>query len=458
MSVPQSGDNTIDNYIQRLSNLNQERPQTLSQKDLEALALEVGIAPEVLERAHNIAQSNFEAGLRYQGEQNWEAAIAAFEQSVALQPCDPESLYQLAAAHHGRYRATRNSADAKRAEALVRQCLSHAPHHAAAADLQQAIQAPLEPQPQPTIPTATPTTATPTTTKHRAIRAGVGLGGLLLLLLALIGGAEIMSDRAPTASLAEPEAELEADTLPLASADQRGRQVDLPIEVADSVTSQGITISPRQSRFRIHTNGKAYYSIESFLVNDGTQELKEVRLTITFKDSNNTVLAEDDRRVLTASNPVLRPGDSFPLTTVLQTHPNAASVEFSLHSIDSVPAATTYDPGQEIPVVWEVPQPSHLNLQVLERQSSVLSSSVGNRDYVRGTFALTNTGEAVFSKLTLEFRAYDAEGGLLDTRSLYIASSSHPALWQAETRLVNAILALPLGRFDRYELVVVTAE
>jgi tetratricopeptide (TPR) repeat protein len=461
MSAPQFGDNTIDDYIQRLSNLNQERPQTLSQDELEGLALEVGIAPEILAKAHDIAQSSFEAGLRYQQEEHWDAAIAAFEQSLSLRPCDPESLYQLAAAHHDRYRATRHPADAERAEALVQQCLNHDPHHAAAADLRQAIQTPLEPLAE----TAPPTTS-PTTVQQRLTRTGMALGGGLLLLLAVIGGAELLNEPGPTSGVTGTEAEAEtedtieaaSDAFPLASADQYGTRVELPIEVADSVTSLGINIAPRESQFSIHNNGKAYYKLEAFLVNDGTQEVQEAQLTISFRDSNNTLLATKNQRALTASDPALRPGDSFPIITTLAAHPNTASVEFSLHSIDSVPAATSYDPGQEIPVVWDIPQPSHLALQALERQFRVRYNSFGNEDFAQGTFALTNTGDAVFNQLTLELRIYDAEGEILDTRLLYIASDSYPALWQAETRLRKAVLALPPGRFYRYELAVVDAE
>lgn len=449
MSVSQFGDNIIDNYIQRLSTLNQERPQVISQEELEALALDIGIAPDVLDRAHTLAQSSFEAGLRHQADQNWAAAIAAFEQSVSLQPCDPESLYQLAAAHHSRYRATRNLADAERANALVQECLTHAPDHAAATTLRKALQVPLAPQsPQSQIETPS------SSSKQIFITAIAILGGGLLLLLAFISETKLADDFPRTSGSAEAENRIDPITPP--SDRPPGTRIDLPIEVADSLSSLGANLSFRQSRLSIYSSGDSYYSLEGLLVNDSTQEFKEFQLTLAFKDGNDAVLEEVSLRGVSGLDPALRPGDSAPVSTTRKVDPRATTVELSLQSIDSAPAATTYDPGREIPVVWDIPQPSHFALQALERQFSI-RTSLRDEDFVLGTFALTNTGDAVFEKLVLEFRAYDAADTILSSRSLHIAGLD-PDLWQTETRLENVRMSFPTGLFHRYELVVIEAE
>ncbi|MEO1593469.1 MAG: hypothetical protein AAFU71_19570, partial [Cyanobacteria bacterium J06632_22] len=92
----------IDAYIRRLSELQAAQTVT-TQDDLDAIALELGLTEADLDRARQTAQDYVAKGNRYSQYEQWDEAIDALEQAVALGPLEYDYLYALAEALSGRY-------------------------------------------------------------------------------------------------------------------------------------------------------------------------------------------------------------------------------------------------------------------------------------------------------------------------------------------------------------------
>jgi hypothetical protein len=448
MGLDAESDAIIQQYVRRVSELSKRRRQLPSQQELEAIALEVGIAPDVLEQARQTAQAHFDRGVDYRQQDQWDAAIAELENALALTPGYAEAHYQLAMAYQGRYRQLELASDRQAALDHLSDCLSLQPHHAAAQSLQSSLSH---------VP---PPASNSTTRLPLLIGTGIGLvvaiGVGIMLLLPQGRSPEPPLEEVETAPLST---DANATTAPLtanSSLTETG-EVDIPLVLADDLVEAGISVEVRQSRLSNYTE-QSFYKLSALLLNGSNQELEKVTLIAELLDAQGQIISQKSLRALDTQHPTLRPGDRFPFTTIEETTPAVTQIRLRIQTLDGLPAAANYDPGQIVPVQWEVEQRSQWQLEVRERYLSANSSILNdNEEYVDATFTITNVGEASFQKLKLVMRMYDAAGNPLGEDELLVVYGDKPPLLPGETRPEKALESIPTG-FHSYELVVVEVE
>ncbi|MEM8605171.1 MAG: hypothetical protein AAGF24_15225 [Cyanobacteria bacterium P01_H01_bin.121] len=474
-------------YVQRLSELGQATQTSAlpTQADLEAIALELGISAETVQKARQLAHEQLMAGIRHNQQQQWEQALKALQQSLELHPINLDTLHQLALAYQGRYQETRQQRDREQAQQYLKQCLQLQPDwqpaqqllneleqqldqalvsDSGASNLAESNRSPLQPQNRRYLPLV--------------------LGGSSL---ALISGIALFvsfftvrqSPNSPSVVQVnpiqvEPEApataQADAESLATTTSDSAsevqsftpstpatGNEQDIPIERGANLTAAGLDLEVRQSRLQ-KFNPDSFYNLTALLVNNSDQELQKVNLVLELLNASGEVLSRPPLKALDTFHPSLRPGDRYPFATTLRTTASVAQARLTSELVDGLPAANQYDPGTVVPIDWGVEQPAHWQLEARQRSLSVkpMLFKEGS-DRANATFAITNTGAAPLQKLKLELRFYDKGQEPLGTESLLIAYGDRPALLPNETRLIRGIEEIGSG-FDNYELVVVEAE
>jgi tetratricopeptide (TPR) repeat protein len=429
-------DAAITRYIQSLSQLSQDTSNPPSQQELEALAIEVGIAPEIIAKARQQAQAQFAAGVQYLQNEQWDAAISALDQSLALNPLNAETAYQLAVAHYYRATKTGDVRDRETAIALLNRCLTQDPQHALAPGLRQKLSS------RP---------------RHLPPRVWLMVGATSLVFFGVLAIGWLTVQRV------KPEIQMESVEVSEAIAPPpaptapplEDYEFELPITLTDSITEADMEIEVRQSRLQ-NFEDKSYYNLIALLKNNSDEEWQAVILNLQVLDRAGNILVQKSLQALDTYQPVLRPGDAYPFSTILTTNSQATTVRMALQLKNDVPASGQYDVGKEIPVIWEQVPPSHWQLQVQERQFNV--SNYGQPDdNLDVTFAIKNAGDGTFRTLRLEMRLLNEVGDRIDTEEIQVVYGSSPALLPGETRVERWLAPIPSG-VERYELVVVEAQ
>lgn len=447
MTLDPASDAIVQRYVKRVSELSQTQHKTPSQADLEAIALEVGISPEVLQQARQVSQDHFHRGVEWVQQQRWAEAIAELNNSLELNPSSPETHYQLALAHRGKFEMTGEEGDRQTALKHVQQCLHLQPNFRSALDLQQSLTQ---------AASSSASKSTPWGVVAGVLASGLmGLAAVVTLILRP-GSAPTPN---PVASAPEPTTTptpSPTDASSNATTSATASEVDIPLELTDSLTTAGISVEPRLSRLSNYAES-SFYEMQALLVNDSDQEWQKVSLTAEWLDAQGNVLMQKPLRALDTFQSPMRPGDRHPFATITEISPGLQTIRLSLQTADTTPAASSYDPGTVVPVTWDTQQASHWQLEVRERQVSVRPKSFEEGDHADAIFAITNTGSAAFQKLRLEIRFLDANGTVLGTDDMQVVYGSDPPLLVGETRLDRTVEGIQSG-YERYEIVVVEAE
>jgi len=123
-------DQSLRNYIERITALQRERESTLTLSELQDVARELGMSDEDLAAAERAERTYLQRGLGLYRHQLWDEAIDDLTSAVALNPADVEALHALALAHEGRWRADGDDDDFAAAERYARQVLAIDPNYA----------------------------------------------------------------------------------------------------------------------------------------------------------------------------------------------------------------------------------------------------------------------------------------------------------------------------------------
>jgi tetratricopeptide (TPR) repeat protein len=127
---PQSISNyTIENYIQRVSELSQSGHQIPTNEELEKIAAELGISSEEIEIAQKQSQDHFLRAQGYFSLKYWDEAINELQEAVVFNPSNLELLNLLANAHLGRWHQKHRRDDELQIKTRIKQCLQIKPDH-----------------------------------------------------------------------------------------------------------------------------------------------------------------------------------------------------------------------------------------------------------------------------------------------------------------------------------------
>ena len=113
----------IDNYIQRVTELNQSPPRITSVAELTKLAADLGINPEDIEAAQKKSQAHLTRAQGYMKLKHWDDAIEELKEAIALCPYNEDLLLSLANAHLERWCQYHRRDDAENIRLRVKDCL-----------------------------------------------------------------------------------------------------------------------------------------------------------------------------------------------------------------------------------------------------------------------------------------------------------------------------------------------
>ncbi|MDJ0743871.1 MAG: hypothetical protein QNJ32_10970 [Xenococcaceae cyanobacterium MO_167.B27] len=125
----------IDNYIQRVTELNQSPQRIPSVAELEKLAADLGINPEEIESAQKKSQAHLIRAQGYMRLKHWDDAIEELIEAIALSPCNEDLLLTLANAHLERWYQQHRRDDAENVRLRVKDCLFLQPNSEEALNL-----------------------------------------------------------------------------------------------------------------------------------------------------------------------------------------------------------------------------------------------------------------------------------------------------------------------------------
>lgn len=120
---------TIENYIQRVSELSQSGDKIPTNEELEKIAAELGISTEEIKIAQQESRDHFVRSQGYFNLKYWDEAINELQEAVVFNPSSLEMLNLLANAHLGRWQKKHDREDELQIKTRIKQCLQIKPDH-----------------------------------------------------------------------------------------------------------------------------------------------------------------------------------------------------------------------------------------------------------------------------------------------------------------------------------------
>ena len=126
---PALGNQTIENYIQRVTELSQLGHKIPTSEELNQIASELGISEKEIVCAQKQSEAHFIRAQGYCGLNHWDDAIEELQEAVAFNPLNLEMIHLLAQAHFGRWHHKHHPQDERQVKMRIKQCLEIQPNH-----------------------------------------------------------------------------------------------------------------------------------------------------------------------------------------------------------------------------------------------------------------------------------------------------------------------------------------
>lgn len=434
----------LTTYLQRVLALKDRRRRVPSAEELEDIAKELGLSEADLAAVAQAAEDHTLRGRGFMRRGRWDDAITELEEAVALSPRDVERLHALARAHAGKWQEGGEATSRERAERLARECLDLDPLHGGSFDVLELLdQAPARPEPPPA----------------RKSRRSLLISSLVLT--ALLGGSVLLRTRPepepPPAAVPETATALSVDSRaePAAEPPEGAEELDLPIELDLGDSGLELELELRRSRLQIYADGKSFLTLNALLANRGITEIDKLGARLLLLDAAGATLAQEAFDAVSASDPVLRPGDRHAMHRLLPTSADVRGARLAIESVDQNPAAETYPPAKPIPL--DGPDPgSDVAITLRERsyQFSDKSFADDGSGYFDAVLEIENTSGRTLRRLTLKAEITGPDESWSKIHESHVVLTSGPALHPGEIRLKRLFLAVE-GRPESYRMSVV---
>lgn len=432
-------ENILQDYITRLLAIQDERDEWLDENDLKTAARDLGLSDEDLARIDATAEAHRQRGQHFSRHDAWDDAIVEYRQAVALKPFDVSLVHALAVAHASRYEQTKNAEDREATDRYTRRCIELDPNHQPSYELLSALKQPV-------------TTPVKPTARKPAVLA-ILTGMALFLMAAILVFLRLGPDETPPPPPPPPPTATTAPDGAIPS------EMQIPVRLLDSDDAQRLGLDVQRSLLNNYDSTFSY-TLHATLLNQ-SDELHRLRLKMDLVDASGVVVQTKYFDARSDHQPYLRPGDTAPIAELIyekQPPPRLQEVQLSIDIAEHEPAASTYQDAL-LPLTWEFTQPSHLNVEISERESRI-TSGIGERMHFL-TLAAHNLGARSVQHLRVKVTWFDAQDATITSELAYVVPSAGPAMRSGETWLARAIGKFPEGDdapFTRYAVSVVEAE
>jgi hypothetical protein len=465
---------SLERYIDRVIKLQDERSERLHTDELEAIAMDLGLA---IDELYAEVDAHLQRGRGYMSQSLWDDAIKELREAEALAPGRVEVVMTLAEAHANRWEATDFVDDKEHARKLAKSALDLDPNHGPAFELMGRLER----------GESGGRGSGPSRSAYAGSAQTGGKAGKLIILsivvftlfLTLLGGfvgVFVLQTRDDSSGVmvqkfvspavvhdttetpVEPDDSVTFDApktnVPVRSTGGERDSRDLELKVSVPHADK-IEFEVQKSRLDVYTDS-SFYALRAVMKNVSDQELTKIETVLELLDADGKVLHRGDPSLLWGHQPAIRPGDLSPINLTQRASPAVQAVRLTIKLVDGSPGASSYPAGKPVDVKMGASFPSHLNLEVRERIAGQRPGKDGD-GYFKATFELENKGETAIKSLKLQLDLYASDGKLLETKTGIVAYSMTPSIQPGQIWLENFIAEVE-NSYDRYELTVVELE
>jgi tetratricopeptide (TPR) repeat protein len=423
-------------YVERILALKSQKAAALSDDELRAIALDLGLTEADLAAGQEAAERSFQRGEGYLRHRRWGDAIHDLSAAAALAPGRVDVLHALAQAHAGRWKSERTRADREEAEAVSRRVLDLAPGHEASFVLLNDLDAPSRtPGPDRWV-------------NGRAIRPialAIVVFGLLTLLTT-----QWRRDRQRDVPPPVPPAAQQPNRPAVAPL------VEVPVELTSDAKSAGMKLETRLSELSNYSTS-SYHQQAIALTNTGKAAWQELVVQADFLDAKGRLLHREPIKALQDHEPEVRPGDLLVFNHLQKSTPQLAKVRLQVTLRRELPMRALKVMPKPLTVDWAIERPAGVNLGFKERSGTVSRSAMFDTVYMKPIVEIENTGDVAVKTVRMELTTFDEAGKQLTRKDHLAVSGAGMALLPGETRLDHWHESVP-KTYHHYQLKVIEVE
>ncbi|MEO0897216.1 MAG: hypothetical protein AAFY71_12500 [Bacteroidota bacterium] len=437
----------LKSFINRVLHLQdqEDSKHTLSQEDLKAVAMDLGLDEEDWQTIQLEFQRHVERGLGFKKFSNWEDAIAEFQQALMLNPTDPQCLEEISQAYYASFKSSGKESEKEKAVTFARRLLDHDPSHEPSLRLISEAKKPVG-----------RTFSSPIQQKRK---------NSVIYLTSMLVGAVIFSTsiiwwNAQNKMMPEKNESQKTDVVPApqSSTTENKRQVpaskeevnqqleqaegdvlfgqesflNIPIRFRRNAQSRGIELEPIHSAMSIYSNSSTpsfSYKAAGYLNFKGVS-VKKIEAKFSLLDEEGYVMAEKIKELKAGYKPATRGGDKTTWDLLMfekkELPKEVALVQVEIKSAEATNEFDTYPPTKLISnIQWDEGKPKGHELLFRERTFNLdKSNTFVKQKYARLGVEVENTGSATYEsvKVLLEWQGEDDS----DESETYIVSGSYP--------------------------------
>ncbi|RMG23051.1 MAG: hypothetical protein D6730_15275 [Bacteroidetes bacterium] len=382
---------------------------------------------EQLQQAYSASLARAKGHSKYQ---NWDLAIAEYSQAFAIRPIEVEAAFGLASAYEQRWRENKAETDKREAIKFAQICLRQDPRHEGALQLMSRLGR----------------TANPARNKRKRWLLAMGA-----IILALFVGKNLLRTSSPQKSSPPPPGPASRPASPSAVS---ASTLSLPLQF---VEHDQLRFQSFASSLAVYDSAYSY-KLRAYLPVEG-MELSALKLKIELLDEQASVLYSEVFDALASHQPVARAGD---LLAIGYDHYQKgvlpiAGARLGVHSMQQAPAPAAYQPAAPLQLKWERPPPANIALTAGMRLDQLSSSRFTAQSFHKIVLEITNQGQANLQRLKLRLDWKDERGEVLQSKSLYVVSTSTPPLLAGQRRTAGGTYSLDkqqAAAFRQLEVVV----
>jgi tetratricopeptide (TPR) repeat protein len=415
-------DSNIEQFVAKILELqNAGFEKNLQESDLKTIADEMGISEMEWLSLMKIHDDHLTRGIAYLRYENSDDAIRELEQAVAIYPIHAQTLHYLALSYKHRWDKLHYPKDNEQALKYAQLCLEQTPTNEELIQLVSALKRP------------------PKKKRHFKAWQWVAVWGAII---ALIGVTIVFFLYKKHTKLADiPDTIIQKEPFVSQATSGKYETVSsngIPVLLLKNEKSENLELSVQHSTFNKYD--KSYsYELKADLIPQGI-EITQIKVQVEVVDKDNKVVDTDVKNLLDSYQSPARSGDIMTLCHIQfennKTVSQLKEVRVSVLYIEKQKSTVTYAPSKKIPTLWEGEKPANYDVEFRERVASVREN--GNKSvYQEIVFEAQNIGNSDIKDLKIQIEWHDKSGKVVETKPLYINTSSVVALKRNQTHIVG---------------------
>lgn len=413
-------------YEKLLEIKNKEAQKSLSQQELKEIAMELGFSEDEWHLVEEKVEGHLKNGQSFLTYQNWDDAIAQFEQALQLSPNNPAATYGLAIAYHSLYLQNRRSKDKDKAVEYARIRLVNEPGHEPSIKIISELQKGGQLRGlASSSAVAKPAVATNANKGKTSLVTGALVAAFIAGLIGYFSMARSSKDsyieKDYTPSVTENSSSSPRDPSPTQSlAPSRRNYTNVPVKFVESSWGQDFKLVQIEKSEVRSSSRRFSYKLAGSLQITGERPIEELKLKAEFITNGGRVGIAEYISVVRKYQPNAIKGDYAPfyLSKYNKKYKGDSfkEVRLSVHTLKH--ATNKRYTSRPVPVVWAYDRPRDINIEVIERAQKVRGYRTSTSHQVELSFV--NKGKQALQKLKVEAQWLNQQGEIVHstTRTL----------------------------------------